>query len=244
YFDSGKRIIVGGDQLTVSEVETIKKCVDDDVTAFDRMEWALPALQLFHLQMNLCKLILKTHLGESDKPGSLSFFISRLKRKRVSEESSSFHAVNELLRNVFDGMVLRIWREELGVDSSKTLDTWGANQDTTTMLNEVSTTAEAIRARYLVRPELTRKAYGNANTNAALFIRDMLVYIELSDAIKQGDVGRIKAVLVPITIMFQAGGTKNYANQLLRLAFDIRHIWTELRIDAIFSSWLINTTGK
>ena len=244
YFDNGKKIIVAGDQLTVSRVEAIKRSVDDDVTAFDRMEWALPALQLFHLQMNLCSLILKTYFGESDKPGSLSFYIARLKRKRVSEESSSYHAANELMRNVFDGMVLRLWQEELGVDSSETLDELGANQDATTMLNQVCTKAEAIRTRYIIRPEATRKAHGNANTNAALFIRDMLVYIELGDAIKQGDVGRIEAVLVPITIMFQAGGTKNYANQLLRLAFDIRHIWTEQRTDAIFSSWLVNTTGK
>ncbi|KAK3843879.1 MAG: LOW QUALITY PROTEIN: hypothetical protein J3R72DRAFT_440193, partial [Linnemannia gamsii] len=244
YFDNGKKIIVAGDQLTVSRVEAIKRSVDDDVTAFDRMEWALPALQLFHLQMNLCSLILKTYFGESDKPGSLSFYIAKLKRKRVSEESSSYHAANELMRNVFDGMVLRLWQEELGFDSSETLDELGANQDATTMLNQVCTAAEAIRTRYIIRPEANRKAHGNANTNAALFIRDMLVYIELGDAIKQGDVGRIEAVLLPITIMFQAGGTKNYANQLLRLAFDIRHIWTEQRTDAIFSSWLVNTTGK
>lgn len=244
YFDNRKRVIIAGDQLTVARVETVQKLLDDDVTAFDRMEWALPALQLFHLLMNLCSLIVKTHFGESDDPGSLSFYVNKLKRKRVSEGSSSFHAADELLRNVFDGKVLRLWREELGVDSLEALDALGTNQDETTMLSQVSTAAEAIRARYLVRPEANRKAYGNANTNAALFIRDMLVYIELGDAIKQGDVGRIEAALAPITIMFQAGGTKNYANQLLRLAFDIRHTWTELRTDAIFSSWLINTTGK
>ncbi|KAG0011207.1 hypothetical protein BGZ81_002342 [Podila clonocystis] len=244
YFDNGKRVIVAGDQLTVSRVEAIQRCVDDDVRAFDRMEWALPALQLFHLQMNLCSLILKTHLGESNKPGSLSFYVARLKRKRISEGSSSFHAADELMRNVFDGMVLRLWQEELGIDPSETLEALGANHDTTRMFDQVSTAAEAIRTRYLVLPEANRKAYGNANTNAALFIQDMLVYIELGDAIKQGDVGRIEAVLGPITIMFQAGGTKNYAIQLLRLAFDIRHTWTERRTDAVFSSWLVNTTGK
>ncbi|KAG0205006.1 hypothetical protein BGX33_008156, partial [Mortierella sp. NVP41] len=238
YFDNGKRILVAGDQLTVSRVDTVKRSVDDDVTVFDRMEWALPALQLFHLQMNLCSLILKTYLGESDKPGSLSFYVARLKRKRISEGSSSFHAADELMRNVFDGMVLRLWQEELGIDPSEPSEAFGPNQDPTRMLDQVSTAAEAIRTRHLVRPEMNRKAYGNANTNAALFIRDMLVYIELGDAIKQGDVGRIEAVLVPITVMFQAGGTKNYANQLLRLVFDIRHTWTERRMDAVFSSWL------
>jgi hypothetical protein len=236
YFDGGKRVIVAGDQLTVSGVETIKRCVDDDVTAFDRVEWALPALQLFHLQMNLCKLILKTHLGEPDKPGSLSFFIARLKRRRVSEESPNFYAADELIRNVFDGMILRLWLEELRIGSSTTLDKWGESLDTNTLSIHIPVAAEAIRIRYLVCPEANRKAYGNANTSAALFIRDILIYIELGNAIKQGNVGRIEAVLLPITVMFQAGGTKNYANQLLRLAFDIRHTWTELRLDAIFSS--------
>ncbi|KAF8943345.1 hypothetical protein BGZ47_005510 [Haplosporangium gracile] len=174
YFDNRKKVIVAGDQLTVSRAENVKKSVDDDITVFDRME------PIF---------------GESDKPGSLSFYIARLKRKRVSEESSSFHAANELMRNVFDGMVLRLWQEELGIDSSEILGTSGANQNTTTMLNQVFTAAEAIHTQYLVRPEANQKAYGNANMNAALFIRDMLVYIQLDDAIKQGDFERIKAVL-------------------------------------------------
>ncbi|KAF9134764.1 hypothetical protein BGX30_011781 [Mortierella sp. GBA39] len=153
YFDNENKVIAAGDQLTVSRVETVKRSVDDDVTA--------PISE------------------KSDNPGSLSFYIARLKWKRVSEESSSFHAANELMRNVFDGMVLRLWQEELGIDSSETLGTLDANQDTTTMLNQVSTAAEAIRNQYLVRPEANRKSYGNANTNAALFIRDMVVYVEL-----------------------------------------------------------------
>jgi hypothetical protein len=47
-----------------------------------------------------------------------------------------------------------------------------------------------------------------------------------------------------ITVMFQAGGMKHYANELLRVAYGMRYAWSDLDKTAIMSSWLINTKGK
>jgi len=71
----------------------------------------------------------------------------------------------------------------------------------------------------------------------------MVVYIEFCSAIKDGDIGRIEQILKRITIMFQASNNKNYALELLRLRYNIRHKWTDTRKRAIFSSLLINTQG-
>ncbi|KAG0240224.1 hypothetical protein BG011_003736, partial [Mortierella polycephala] len=42
WFNSGKKIIVAGDQLTVSRVATLKRLRESDVSPYDRMEWAIP----------------------------------------------------------------------------------------------------------------------------------------------------------------------------------------------------------
>ncbi|ORZ28544.1 hypothetical protein BCR41DRAFT_331178, partial [Lobosporangium transversale] len=68
---------------------------------------------------------------------------------------------------------------------------------------------------------------GTTSRNSALFLRDMLFYLELSSAIKAGDHGRIEEILKWITIMFQAGSTKNYANELLHLHCGFAYSWSK-----------------
>ncbi|ORY95115.1 hypothetical protein BCR41DRAFT_365226 [Lobosporangium transversale] len=88
------------------------------------------------------------------------------------------------------------------------------------------------------------KRYWVGATNMFLFIRDMVLYLELRAAIKGGDIGRIEEVLYSITIMFQANGRKNYGNELLKLAYGIRCLWSPELKKAIMRSWLINTSGR
>lgn len=85
--------------------------------------------------------------------------------------------------------------------------------------------------------------YSTANTNAILFIQDMVIYIKFCAAIKAGDIGHIKEILKQITIMFQAGKHINYGNELLCLSYNIQHRWGTVRKNAIFSSLLMNMKG-
>ncbi|KAF9967318.1 hypothetical protein BGZ73_000599 [Actinomortierella ambigua] len=69
------------------------------------------------------------------------------------------------------------------------------------------------------------------NANALLFIKDMVVFLELCAAIKEGDMGRIGMILRRIAIMLQAGGYTNYAIELLRFEYNIQHVWSpDIRI--------------
>ncbi|ORY96102.1 hypothetical protein BCR41DRAFT_314861 [Lobosporangium transversale] len=66
----GRSVIIGGDLLTVARVVSAQQWRITDVTRFDRLEWAIPVMQLFHLQMNLAATIFKTHYGSSSTGGS------------------------------------------------------------------------------------------------------------------------------------------------------------------------------
>ncbi|ORY95118.1 hypothetical protein BCR41DRAFT_295371, partial [Lobosporangium transversale] len=200
-----------------------------DTTSFSRMQWALPVIQLFHLQMVLCGTILRTHYGSFSSPGSLGFIISMLERKRLGMDTSNFHAADELIRHTFDAMVRRLWEVEFGLEISDMrayecgLESHGrSGNGRVQMFERVNAVVQkCLRNASRVVME------NNANANAVLFLRDTLAYIELGTAIKVGDVGRIKNVLETITVMFQAGGMKNYARELLRLAYGIHHGWSE-----------------
>ncbi|KAG0308588.1 hypothetical protein BGZ99_001111 [Dissophora globulifera] len=237
---NGRYILIGGDQLTVARIRSAKALRWDDVSAYHRLEWAMPVMQLFHLQMLLASTILRTHYGSNGAPGSLAAIAGLLGRKRVGLDKPDFHATDELLRHTFDAMALRIWQVELECDNLEHFDINSVGADLNEML---VTTCDRILDKYFT----TRNAEnlnGTSSKNAASFLRIMVLYLELTSATKAGDTGRIKECIKWLTIIFQSGSTRNYANELLHLHCGLSYTWTEKTKDAITSSWLINTTGQ
>ncbi|KAG0359965.1 hypothetical protein BGX24_005661, partial [Mortierella sp. AD032] len=229
---------------TVPPVEPIRRLGTKKTTAHP-----LPAMKIDQSTVegnleitNLSSAILRTHYGTSRTPGSVGYNIDMLSRKRLAKDKPNFHDADEMLRQTFDAMVLRLWQNELGTD----LEAIGTHMiETKSMQESIAMAVESLCEELCdVDSEIYQQTYGNANTSAMLFIRDMLVYIELCAAIKQGDIGRIEHVLKTITIMFQSVATKNYAVHTLRLSQEILCGWSETRKIAMLSSMLINTTGK
>lgn len=72
------KMVVAGDHLTISRIQTIQEQNICEATYFDQMWWAVPVLQLFHMQMLLCSTVLSTHFGNISTPGSLAYFIPLL----------------------------------------------------------------------------------------------------------------------------------------------------------------------
>jgi hypothetical protein len=83
----------------------------------------------------------------------------------------------------------------------------------------------------------------NSSRNAALFLRDMILYMELSSAIKIGDIGRIEKVLKWLTIIFHAGSTPHYAYELMHFRCCFKYVWDEHTKVAVLSSMLVNKSG-
>ncbi|KAF9275432.1 hypothetical protein BGZ74_004019 [Mortierella antarctica] len=240
YFDHLRRIIFAGDKLTVNRIRSLQAMNWDEHTVYKKFEWVVPVLQLFHLRMNLVSVILKTHFGDKLVRGSLGYNVHLLGRKRIAEDKADFHAADEFLRHTFDAMVLSIWEEEL---DCKNLATFTQGHDADTLHDHINKSSDNIIENFLTSKGQSERN-GPGSVNAALFLRDMLFYLELSSAIKAGDIGRILEVLKYLTILFQAGKTKNYGAELLRLYCGLRHSWTEKTKQAIFASWLVNPKGN
>lgn len=228
------KMIVAGDQLTISRVQGIQKRSVCEATYFDLMRWAIPVLQLFHMQMILCSTILKTHFGHISQPGSLSFFIPLLGRRQLNKDMPSYYVADDFLRVVFDAMTARMWNSKNSAYSGPTPMKEGVFQ------KEISTIVDQL----LVKSTTLFSTTSTTNANAILFLRDMTVYIEFCTAIKAGDVGRIELILKRITIMLNTGDHKNYGLELLRFTYNARHVWSSTRKEAIFSSLLMNTKGQ
>ncbi|KAK3811371.1 MAG: hypothetical protein JOS17DRAFT_842962 [Linnemannia elongata] len=246
YFQEEVTILLGGDQLTVSRNRSAIRQLRSATTATKRLEWALPIIQPFHIQMTLASTNFRTHYGSPGIGGSLGDAISVLRRKRLSKDNPNFHALDELIRHLFDAVALRAWHAVLKTDN---IDSAADGLDNNALSILGTTTVDRILDQFLSSDQQhsgneTRPLADMASKNAALFLRDAIVFLELGAAIKAGDIGRLERVLKWITVMFQAGLTKNYAYELLHLQVGLVHAWPPQAKRAILSSILVNTTGK
>ncbi|KAG0264776.1 hypothetical protein BGZ95_003524 [Linnemannia exigua] len=138
-------------------------------------------------------------------------------------------------------MVMRLW--QVGLETER-LEMFAGSLESITLNNIITTGLDSISNRHLVNSQQLSHTLGSADVNAALFLRHMRIYLDLCTAIRAKDLGRLEEILLTITVMFQAGGMMNYANELLRVVYGMRYAWSELEKTAIMWSWLINTQGK
>lgn len=229
-----KSIIVGGDQMTVARLLSLKNHRAIETDPFGSLDWVHPTPQFFHLQMTLCSTIYNTHLGtDANIPGSLASFISLLGSKGFNKDKPEYKATVELLRIVFDAMSMVLWESlsrSVGPNELK-------------MSKFVEIVIAAIASLNRENPSLNGQSCSTADINALYFIRDMTVFIEFSDSIKIGDRGRIRGVLPTIAIMMHGGGNHNYALELLRLLYGMRYAWTPQWERRVLSSMLVNPKG-
>lgn len=237
---NGRWVLLGSDQLMVARIWSAIALHWDDISAYYRLEWAIPVMQLFHLQMLLASTILCTHYSAHGTPGSLAAIAGMLGRKHVGTDKPDFHATDKLLCHTFTTLVLRIWQVEFEANDLENFDFNPNSDDFEDMLES---TSDCILDMYFTSHN-EDKLNGMSSRNAALFLRVAVLYLELTSATKAGDTGQIKECIKWLMIIFQAGSTRNYANELLHLHCGLAYTWTEKTLDAITSSWLVNTTGQ
>ncbi|KAJ7270714.1 hypothetical protein B0H12DRAFT_1008802 [Mycena haematopus] len=80
--------------------------------------------------------------------------------------------------------------------------------------------------------------------NTVAFRRDFLLYIELSDAISEGDIGRVCEVLKLLIFFFAGASKQNYTSILLDVYCLFRFEATKDLKDAIWNNWVVNLTGE
>lgn len=180
----GRWVLLGGNQLTVARIRSAKALHWDDISAYYQLEWAIPVMQLFHLQMLLASTILQTHYGTQGTPGSLAVIAGMLKRKCIGLDKPDFHCTYELIHHTFDTLALQIWQVELGSDDLEDADLNPESGDFEVKLGEI---CDHILNRYFTMHNKS-SLNGTSSRNAASFLRVVVLYIELTSAVKAGDV--------------------------------------------------------
>ncbi|EIM91498.1 uncharacterized protein STEHIDRAFT_49670 [Stereum hirsutum FP-91666 SS1] len=101
-------IMICGDQLTIDRIRKVKRYMSKSSTFYDKHDFALPVIQLWHLKWNWQKNIFRLHWHDST--GATIFGLRHdsevMERGKFNAEKCDFYPGHQILEDRFDAMML------------------------------------------------------------------------------------------------------------------------------------------
>ncbi|GJE94089.1 hypothetical protein PsYK624_102570 [Phanerochaete sordida] len=232
-----------GDQLTASRMRGIKRFRAQDLNSVQRFDWLIEQPGFFHYMINLGFSFHHQYYGVPGSMG-LKHAIDVLDRKNLAKPSvqgTFHHNLDELLHHVAEAHFRDAACALAGVDSLQDLRE-RSPEALTELANEIWTKLASTQALEELR---SKKARDEVHEQSVMFNRDILDYLDLDDAIRHGDVGRVRNLLPRLLFRFIGGGHSNYVTETLELIQALECEWPDdLKVWILQYCWLGNTTGR
>ncbi|EGN93325.1 hypothetical protein SERLA73DRAFT_126817 [Serpula lacrymans var. lacrymans S7.3] len=243
---SEKLKIFAGDQLSITCLQTLANICAGHEGGFAGFGWGVWMPGLFHAKMADMHDLLVTHWGKPNSgtrnPGSLWFHNTHLHHHPIVLTSlPPFHTCRDL---AFVSLYARVLHCLLLVSSKTTLEECANG----IIWEKFKEHAETIINKHTDHKQVTalqeeRQWTGNKNSisttgdmvfeNAVLFLCDAVVSREFTDAIKEGDSGRMRGT-----------GRTKYAYKMLHLIHNLSCVWPDKVVKVVLKNWLVNPTGR
>ena len=215
-----------GDLKTVLRILSVQSCRHDARRPFDSRKWIIPGLGLWHLRLNMLRLILKIHWGDhySKDSSTLQWAADHWRRSNIIN-GQDFTKMKDFLIHSYQARITALTMHVVASTRGYHL-TYTNSQFLralkkysipkyqsllTDVINIIHSPDSKRQSPTLVEDEVME--------NHLRFMRHMEVYFLLRHAIKSGDIGMLRQALRDACVMFQApdGNTFNYAAELIRL---------------------------
>lgn len=215
-----------GDQLTVSRLRGIKRFHSQDLNSAERLEYLVPSFGWFHFEITTGHLFHNQYYCTGTGVGLKRDF-DLLNRRGLGSLSTqgNFHAsFKEGLTHVAEARFWDLWCTTGGI--SKLEDLRSCTPEDLLRLaekmhNEFASTKALLKLR-----KTSREKQDDILIHAVQFNRDVLVFLNLNNAIKTGDVGRMRDVLLRMLFCFIGGGNSNYTSEVIELIQGLKREWT------------------
>ena len=245
-------ILWHGDLKTILRIRTIQEIrMQTAERPYDKRQWVMPVLGLWHLKYNLLKLIHRTHWGNGSPvdQSTLQYAADAWNRSNVNVPSD-FKKLEELLEHSYQARILALFlydRQQCG-------NPFERSQDAADWIKTLSAEEFQQRLKNVVDIFNQRASYeGNSAiplnqkwANHQRFIRHMDVYFLLRSSIKFADIELLRQALRETCIIFQSPEARadNYAPELIRLLQMVDSQACSQKLQrAILSNMLVNLHG-
>ena len=179
--------LIYGDQKMTQQIHSIKQHREQAKRPYNRLQWALPVLALFHLHMNYLYMISRLHFGgQGGDQSTLYDAMNFWTRKKISKSNSDFYALEQLIIHSFQARVCALlWHKlaQLGLgiefeDIAQILATYDAEA--------FSQVLNMVVSSYSKDTHLTNDL---ELWNHILFLQHTQTYLLLKYSIKHADIG-------------------------------------------------------
>lgn len=217
-----------GDQMTIERLRGLWKYRHEDFNSYDRMDYMIPVFGWFHLVMAFANSLHKQYLGTSAGVGGLRHAFDILKRTGLVSTATKgpfWHHLDEAIRHISEAHFRASWLVVGNVQSLSELKV-----ETPRKLHELASTLireHASREALSCMEQLPAEQQDQVNKQCIMWNMDVLPYLELTDAIHLGDVGRMEDLLPTLLFCFAAGGNPKYTIEILELLQGLKREWTE-----------------
>ncbi|KAJ6479781.1 hypothetical protein C8R45DRAFT_1216261 [Mycena sanguinolenta] len=238
-----------GDLLTDSLKEKLESARRNSTTPIASLKASVRRWGLFHAQMAGCRLTINEHWGtpNSPWPGGLWWEHNKLlKRKPLmagwgGKKATEWKPAHELIQISLPAHIVDGFRIYCGHES---LSEWARSVTTAEFDVVAKTVFEKLFSTTAVNDLRKQDKRDITLENAILYNRDALFYIELTRAIKKGDIGRVLNVLAIWMVMMRSPKTMpRYADAIFETLVRIKKFPPKLRA-LYLANWLVNLTGK
>jgi hypothetical protein len=133
-------LMVKGDWLTVRNINSALFQRQEAVNDEETFDWIEPVMGLFHLQMNVLKLLIGTHWGRMDGKdvASLQRFVKMVGNNRVKKDSKDFRGCLNFVNDVLDGHILAAMVTASGVKDLEALGNRIETSDWRAMIDNIT----------------------------------------------------------------------------------------------------------
>lgn len=211
-----KRVIPWiGDQKTIKLLRGLQSMRGREMNGYDRMDYLLLILGWFHVKLNIVNSIFWTHRGIVTGTG-LARDISKLTRiglapKTRTSGKPDFHNLQEVILHVLNARIIDCWTKLCGHTTLEAFAASVPHPDNIAKLAEhIVNEYASTKSAHIAGPDETFR-------NASLFMRDALIYMELVQSIKLGDVGRMENLIPSLLFMCAGGRNPLYAIEFMEM---------------------------
>lgn len=221
-----ERVIVWvGDQLTVERLRGLFKYRAQDHTSFDRLDWLVVVFGWFHLMMAFANSMHKQYLGTNAGCGLMhAFTVLERKGLHTVQTRGPFHQqLHDAIYHVTEARIRDCWR----------VVSWTGNladlrqrnpEDLYKLATEIvdQLSSNSAVERMDLQPEDERDEIFR---QSILWNRDALRYVDLNEAIRNGDVGIMEQTLPYLLFRFVGGKNSKYTIEILELLQCLHREW-------------------
>ncbi|KAI0083556.1 hypothetical protein BDY19DRAFT_1079007 [Irpex rosettiformis] len=196
---------------------------------------------LFHLQMAAADAIWRMFIkpkSQRTEPNCLYQQACKIRPHDSGRIGSQpgFRLMHDLILQCTSARILDVWRAAISKLSHLSLESYAQSAS----WSDIIELSHGLVKDYLDQPLRGDQEFRN-NT---LILGRLLDYIELTHAMKYGDIGRVEATFLKWVFIFKSVGKHKYASQLIKTMNDLRFVYPPRLARAIRLNWLCNPTGR